>query len=225
MFQSIIDSTAGLTIENALICTTSSLVLGAVAAGLYRLNNRGASKNLMVSLVILPSLVQMVIFLVSGSVGAGIAVMGAFNLVRFRSAPGSARDICYIFYAMGIGLATGMGYIGFGIMMAIIVGAVLAVLSFIPQFNRKSSAKQLRILIPEDMDYTHCFDDIFGEYLSSVKMTLAKTTNMGTVFDLRYEAILKDDSKEKELLDKIRTRNGNLTVSFGMMIDNRAADL
>ncbi len=220
MFTSIIDSTTGLTMESTLICTAVSIVLGAAAAGLYRLNNPRGSKNLTAALAVLPALVQAVIMLVSGSIGAGIAVMGAFNLVRFRSAPGSARDICFIFYAMAIGLATGMGYIGFAAMIAVLIGVVLVVISFLPAFRRRGTLKQLRVLIPEDMDYTGCFDDIFAEYLSSYKLTLAKTTNMGTIFDLRYEIVLKDAAKEKELLDMIRTRNGNLMVSCGILIDN-----
>ena len=164
MFTSIIDINSGLTGKTALICTLASLVFGAVAMLIYRINNKAASKNLMVSLVVLPTLVQAVIMLVNGSVGAGIAVMGAFNLVRFRSTPGSSRDICYIFYAMGIGLATGMGYLGFAGMITLAVGIVLVALSFIPAFSVGNKAKLLRILIPEDMNYTDCFDDIFAEY-------------------------------------------------------------
>jgi uncharacterized membrane protein YhiD involved in acid resistance len=148
--------------------------------------------------------------------------MGAFNLVRFRSTPGTSRDICYIFYVMGIGLATGMGYVGFAIMIAIIIGVVLGVLSLIPAFNTKvKSSKLLRVIIPEDMDYTDCFADIFGEYLHSVKLLQAKTTNMGTLYELKYEIKLNDETKEKELMDKIRERNGNLTVACGLIPENR----
>ena len=220
MFGSIIETT-GLTVQSAVICTLASLVLGFAAAMLYRLRNPHASRNLMVSMVVLPALVQAVIMLVNGSVGAGIAVMGAFNLVRFRSTPGSSRDICFIFYAMGIGLATGMGYVGFAVMLAVVVGAVLAVLTFLPAFNARGGAKQLRIMIPEDLNYMDCFDDIFAEYLSSWKLMQAKTTSMGTLFDLRYEVVLKDASREKELIDKIRVRNGNLTVCCGVLTADR----
>lgn len=220
MFNSIIDL-SGLTVKSAVICTLTSLVLGFAAAMLYRLRNQHASRNLMVSMVVLPALVQAVIMLVNGSVGAGIAVMGAFNLVRFRSTPGSSRDICFIFYAMGIGLATGMGYIGFAVLLAVVVGAVLAGLTFLPAFCARDSAKQLRIMIPEDLNYMDCFDDIFAEYLSSWKLMQAKTTSMGTLFDLRYEVVLKDATREKELIDRIRTRNGNLTVCCGVLPADR----
>ena len=220
MFESIISTSEGLTAQSAIILTAVSIVFGGIAAAVYRITNRHYSKNLMVALVVLPALVQAVIMLVNGSVGAGIAVMGAFNLVRFRSAPGSARDICCIFYAGGIGLATGMGYVGFAAVYAVIIGALLTVLSFIPAFGTKRSAKLLRVLIPENLDYTDCFKDIFDEYLASVSVIQAKTTNMGTMYDLKYEIVLRDNLKEKELLDKIRTRNGNLTVSCGLLPEN-----
>ena len=220
MFESIISTSEGLTAQSAIILTAVSIVFGGIAAAVYRITNRHYSKNLMVALVVLPALVQAVIMLVNGSVGAGIAVMGAFNMVRFRSAPGSARDICCIFYSVGIGLATGMGYVGFAAVYAVIIGALLTVLSFIPAFGTKRSAKLLRVLIPENLDYTDCFKDIFDEYLASVSVIQAKTTNMGTMYDLKYEIVLRDNLKEKELLDKIRTRNGNLTVSCGLLPEN-----
>ena len=219
MFDTII-STDGLTPITAVLCTAASLGFGLLAALLYRLKNRRASKSMMVTLMIMPALVQAVIMLVNGSVGAGIAVMGAFNLVRFRSAPGSARDICYIFYAMCIGIAAGMGYLGFAALIAVCIGAVFAVLSFIPCFGSAARKKQLRITIPENLDYNGIFDDIFSEYLSGCELTHVKTTAMGTLFDLRYEIIEKDVSREKEMIDKLRARNGNLAISIGNMPEN-----
>lgn len=220
MFSSIIDNTVGLTAQSTIFCTLTSAVLGFVAALLYRLNNPRASKNLMVTLVVLPVLVQSVIMLVNGSVGAGIAVMGAFNLVRFRSAPGTSREICYVFLAMGIGLATGMGYLGFAVIITLAAGLILALLGFTPAFGIVRSAKLLRILIPEDLDYMTCFKDIFEEYLSSSRLVMSKTVSMGTLYELRYEIILKNAEKEKEFLDKIRVRNGNLTVACSILTDN-----
>lgn len=220
MFSSIIDTTTGLTAQSAVFCTLTSAVLGLVASFLYRLNNPRASKNLMVSLVVLPVLVQAVIMLVNGSIGAGIAVMGAFNLVRFRSAPGTSRELCYVFLAMGIGLATGMGYLGFAVIITVAVGVILAVLGFIPAFGIVKTAKLLRILVPEDVDYMTCFKDIFAEYTYKVRLIMSKTVSMGTLYELRYEIILKNAEKEKEFLDKIRVRNGNLTVSCSVLTDN-----
>lgn len=218
MFDSIIAG-SGLELSSALICTAVSLGLGALAALLYRAGTKQPSRSLMITLIVLPTLVQAVIMLVNGSIGAGIAVMGAFNLVRFRSAPGCARDISFIFYAMCIGLATGMGYIGFAVLLAVIVGAVLTVLSLIPWFRRGSQRKLLRITIPEDLNYNGAFDDIFAEYLSRCELIQVKTTAMGTLFDLRYSVTEKDPAREKEMLDKLRTRNGNLAISLGIFPD------
>lgn len=218
MFDTIIPA-SGLDAATSLICTGTSLALGILAAVLYRLGTKRYSKSLAITLIVLPALVQTVIMMVNGSVGAGLAVMGAFSLVRFRSAPGSAKDISFIFYAMCIGLATGMGYIAFAVMLAVIVGAALAILSFIPAFKSDRKRKLLRITIPEDMNYTDAFADIFDEYLTSNELVSVKTTAMGTLFDLRYEIVEKDASREKELIDKLRTRNGNLTISIGLVPD------
>lgn len=220
MFSSIIDQTTGLDAYSAIICTLTSAILGFIAAMLYRLNNPRASKNLMVTLVVLPILVQAVIMLVNGSIGAGLAVMGAFNLVRFRSAPGTSRELCYIFLVMGVGLATGMGFIGFAVLITVVAGIILAILGFTPAFGIVRTAKMLRVLIPEDMDYSVCFKEVFAEYVSRSRLIMSKTVSMGTLYELRYEIILKDADREKEFLDKIRVINGNLTVACSILIDN-----
>lgn len=215
-FDTIIGSD-GLTVTSMLICTAASLLLGLGAAAVYRLRTRKPSRNMFVTMLVLPVLVQAVIMLVNGSIGAGVAVMGAFSLIRFRSAPGSARDICFIFYAVCIGLATGMGYIAFAVLIAVIIGAVLTAVSFTPWFRNASRRKLLRVLIPEDLDYTGIFDDIFAEYLSEHELVQVKSTAMGTLFDLRYYVTEKDDSREKEMLDHLRERNGNLTISLSAL--------
>lgn len=222
MFDTIIPA-EGLDLGTSLICTGISLALGILAAFLYRIGTKKYSGNLFITLIVLPALVQTVIMMVNGSVGAGVAVMGAFSLVRFRSAPGNARDICFIFYSMCIGLATGMGYIAFAVLLAVLVGIVLAVLGIVPRFSEPRRKKQLRITIPESMNFTDAFTDIFDEYLSSHELVMVKTTAMGTLFDLRYEIVEKDPSREKELIDNLRTRNGNLAISIGLAPDSTDA--
>ncbi len=219
MFSSIIEST-GLTAQSALICSLTSVIMGFWAAFLYRLNNPRASKNVMVTLTVMPLLVQAVIMLVNGSIGAGIAVMGAFNLVRFRSAPGTSRELCYIFLSMAVGLATGMGFVGFAVLIGVLAGIILALLGFSPLFGIVKTAKLVRVLVPEDMDYTVCFKEVFAEYASRYRLIMSKTVSMGTLYELRYEVILKNADKEKEFLDKIRAINGNLTVACSILTDN-----
>ncbi|MEG2642407.1 MAG: DUF4956 domain-containing protein, partial [Eubacterium sp.] len=150
-----------------------------------------------------------------GNLGTSVAVLGTFSLVRFRSVPGSAREIASIFYAMAVGLAMGMGQVLFGIIMAIIVGAVILGLNFIPSSKGRSLEKRLTILIPENLDYTDIFEDIFNQYLKKTELQSVKTTNLGSMYELEYVVVLQSADIEKEMIDAIRCRNGNLTVICG----------
>ena len=155
--------------------------------------------------------------LVNGNIGTGVAVAGAFSLVRFRSVPGTSRDICILFLAMASGIASGIGYVGYGAMFTLVIGLVILVAEkLIPSENSRKT-RLLRIMVPEDTDYSGLFDDIFEQYTSRFALNTVKTVRMGTMFDLQYTITIKDPKKEKEMLDKIRTRNGNLTVSCGIV--------
>jgi uncharacterized membrane protein YhiD involved in acid resistance len=164
--------------------------------------------------------------MVNGNIGAGVAVAGAFSLVRFRSAPGSAKEIVTIFLAMGAGLMAGMGYLGFAALFTVVMCVMFVFYNFIASVNAKSEAvnKTIKITIPEDLDYTGVFDDIFAEYTKKNELIMVKTTNMGSMFRLTYNVTLKDASKEKEIIDKIRERNGNLEIMVSKQ-ENRTAEL
>lgn len=201
-----------LTLTSFLICTGVSLLLGmgtALVAG-YRSRS---TQSLAVTLAILPAVVQAVIMLVNGSIGAGIAVAGAFSLVRFRSAPGTAREIAAIFLAMAIGLATGMGYVGLAVLLFLILaGAMLALTAM--RFGQKEDAGRiLKITIPEDLDYDGLFDDLFERYTTAHTLEKVKTTNMGTLYELRYRITLRQEPVPKVFLDELRCRNGNLNIT------------
>ena len=215
MFTSILSNVEGiLTIQDVLLCTAVSLVLGLLVAVLY--GYQGAcSKNFMMTIVLLPMLVQMVIMLVNGNLGTSVAVLGAFSLVRFRSVPGSSKEIAVIFYAMGAGLATGTGFLGFAVVMTIVVGSVFFLLEKTRFGEWKQEQKDLRIMIAEHLDYTGIFEDIFKKYTSKCSLQRVKTTNLGSMYELDYHITLKDAGKEKEMLDEIRCRNGNLTIICG----------
>ncbi len=217
MFESILqfDALTGNVVDmtdvQLLIMLAVSLLLGAVVSVSYWFGGR-ASKPLAVSLLVLPVIVQMVIMMVNGNVGAGVAVMGAFNLVRFRSVPGSAREISYIFLAMSIGLATAMGYLSIAALIAVGISLLLFVLSKVPANFGQKQEKLLRIVMPEDLDYIGVFDDIFETYTSSHTIDRVKTTNLGSMFEVSYIIVLKDEKQEKAMIDDIRCRNGNLTI-------------
>lgn len=215
MFTSILSNVDGiLTIQDVLLCTAVSLVLGLLVAVLY--GYQGAcSKNFMMTIVLLPMLVQMVIMLVNGNLGTSVAVLGAFSLVRFRSVPGSSKEIAVILYAMAAGLATGTGFLGFAVVMTIVVGSVFFLLEKTRFGEWKQEQKDLRIMIAEHLDYTGIFEDIFKKYTSKCSLQRVKTTNLGSMYELDYHITLKDAGKEKEMLDEIRCRNGNLTIICG----------
>ena len=217
VFTSIIDSSAtALTSGSFLICSAASLVLGLIIAFVY-MYKHNYSKNFVVTIALLPIIVQMVIALVNGNIGAGIAVMGVFNLVRFRSIPGSAKDIGTVFFAMAVGLATGMGYITLAALFTVVVSIanIIFVTSPLGQKMGKSIDRSLKIAIPEDMDYISLFDDLFDKYTSKSELINVKTTNMGSLYQLEYSITLKNQDDEKLFLDEVRTRNGNLTVQCG----------
>lgn len=215
MFTSILNSEMGnMTISNNLICLAVSLVCGFIIALIYMYKST-YSKSFVTSLVILPALVQVVITIVNGNLGASVAVMGAFSLVRFRSVPGSSKDITAIFFAMAVGLANGMGYVTYSGVIVLVVGIVFFVLNLSKFGETKKNYKNLKVLIPENLDYTSVFDDLFDKYLDKYELIKVKTTDLGSMYELTYYITLKDSKQEKEFLDEIRCRNGNLTIICG----------
>ena len=226
IFGGVLDTAAqGLSIANFLMCLGAALITGIVIALFYMYKN-DCSKSFAVTLAVLPSIVCVIIMMVSGSIGAGVAVAGTFSLVRFRSAPGSAREICAIFLAMATGIALGMGYIGYALLFALLISGASTVLVRTSFGEKRESnlEKTLRITIPEDLDYAGVFDDLFEEYTQEHRLTSVKTTNMGSLFKLSYDLTLKDLTAEKEFIDQLRCRNGNLEISSSIR-DSRPNEL
>ncbi len=216
IFKGIFDTslTSVIELKDFMICVLVSLIIGLVLSLSYTYKSR-STKSFAVTLALLPAVVCVVIMMVNGNIGAGVAVAGAFSLVRFRSVPGSATEIVAIFIAMGAGLVAGMGYLAYASLFAIIMCFVFFIYN-ISRFGTNkliSTEKIMRITIPEDLDYTGVFDDIMEEYTSSYEILDVKTTNMGSLFKLTYNITIKDLTKEKEFIDKLRCRNGNLEIS------------
>lgn len=209
---------SAITTGDFIYCTAASLILGLIIAFAFNFKQK-KTKSFMMTLALLPVIVQVVIMLVNGNIGTGVAVMGAFSLVRFRSAPGSAMDICAIFLSMAVGLATGTGHIVLAIVLALSVGVLNIIYMLLPFGKNDTAQKELTITIPESLDYTEVFDDIFDKYLSNCELISVKTTNMGSLFKLKYRIDLKADANEKKLIDELRCRNGNLEIMCA-----RAAD-
>ena len=211
MFNSIIGD--ALTPTSFAICLGIALALGIVVAVTHQKTTRSSS-NFITTLAVLPMLVAMAIMLVNGNLGAGVATVGVFSLVRFRSIAGNSRSILSVFFAMAIGLAVGVGYIAFAALFTVAVSAIIAFLKFINFGETSHEDKKLVVLIPEDIDYTDVFDDVFAHYTTSHTLEKSKTTNMGSMYELTYRIGLKKKVNEKEFIDKIRVKNGNLKVAL-----------
>lgn len=208
------DMTTVISVTDFLLCVGTALIIGLLMAFSYMYKTR-YTKSFVITLALLPAVVCVVIMMVNGNVGAGVAVAGAFSLVRFRSVPGTAKEISTIFLAMGAGLICGMGYLGFAVLFTILMCAIFLVYNSFDFGAKKNTAiyKSFRITIPEDLDYTGVFEEIFKDYTFSCELVKVKTINMGSMFRLTYNVVLKDPAKEKELIDKLRCRNGNLEIN------------
>ena len=199
------------TLERLLFCTVCSLIFGLAVALAYMFRNK-YSPSLAATLVVIPAIVQIIITIVNSNVGAGIAVLGAFSLVRFRSIPGNARDISYLFFAMALGFVTGMGHVFYALVFLLLVGSVGLLLTCTRFGQRGADVRVLRITIPENLDYDGLFDEIFDKYARSAELEKVRTTNMGSLYELTYLVRLKSASIPKEFMDELRCRNGNLNI-------------
>lgn len=216
LFAGIFEGSESIAVGSFLLCIGVSLVIGAALAWVYSIGARH-SRSFLTTLALLPSVVCVIIMMVNGNVGAGVAVAGAFSLVRFRSLPGTAREIGAIFIAMGAGLVTGMGYLGLAVLFTVILcAATLAAGRIVSAGEPEVPGKVLHITIPENLDYSGVFDEILNQYTDNYELTNVKTTNMGSLFKLTYNVILKKDASEKEMIDALRCRNGNLEIQMSM---------
>ena len=198
-----------------ILCIAVSLMIGAFITWVYTYKSRYTA-SFAITLAMLPAVVCIVIMMVNGNVGAGVAVAGAFSLVRFRSVPGTAKEIGTIFLAMAAGLIAGMGYLGFAVLFSLIMGLVMLMLNITGFGTHKKATndKTLKITIPEDLNYGEVFDDLFKQYLTRCEVIAVKTSNMGSLYKLTYHITLKDQKQEKKFIDELRCRNGNLGISI-----------
>ena len=219
MFNSVIPN--AMTLSAFLMCIFAALVLGVLTALVFSFRNKH-SGSLILALAVLPPIVTLVIMMVNGNIGAGLAVAGTFSLVRFRSAPGTAREICGLFMSTAIGITCGMGFIGIAAVFFLVMAVFLVLLSLFRFGETAASSRQLKITIPENLDYDGLFDDIFEKYTSRHELVRVKTTNMGTLYELTYTINLKTPEVSKQFIDDILCRNGNLNIICGRASDKDA---
>ncbi len=216
LFQGIFDTanTSTISLGKFLLCMGISLLCGIILSLCYTHRTR-YTRSFLATLMMLPTVVCVVIMMVNGNIGAGVAVAGAFSLVRFRSVPGSAKEITMLFLAMGAGLICGMGYLAYGVLFTLILSLICLLWAHFSLGVQKNSAlyKTLRITVPEDLDYSQVFDEVLTQHTTACELTRVKTTNMGSLFRLTYDLTMKPGTNEKEMLDALRCRNGNLEIT------------
>lgn len=215
LFQGLFDSDMStvISIPLFLLCVFCSLIIGFLLAITYMYRSR-YSKSFVVTLAVLPAIVCVVIMMVNGNIGTSVAVAGTFSLVRFRSVAGTAREIGSIFLAMAAGLIAGMGYLGYALIFTLLLSMVTILYSYLNFGADKNNYKLLHITIPEDLDYTDVFKEPLTKYTSSWELVQVKTTNMGSLFRLTYALTLQDAALEKEFINELRCRNGNLEITI-----------
>ena len=214
MFTSVLETTGGISTAAAIECIVFAIVLGFVISLIYIFSDRKKkySSHFAFSLAILPVIVCVVIMVVGSDIARAISLGGVFALVRFRSVPGDSKDITNVFFAMVVGLACGMGYVPLAAIVTVIIGVVYFVLNFTQYGVRRCETKQLRITVPENLNFNGAFDDLFGEYATNVELEQIKTTNLGTLYELTYSIDMKKNVDEKAFIDSLRCRNGNLNI-------------
>ena len=213
MLESIFESVGNgsVNLGDCLICIVVSIVLGAIISFTHKATTKTTS-NFLLTLALLPVLVQVVIMLINGNLGTSLAVAGAFSLIRFRSMPGNSKEIISVFWAMTIGLALGMGYVAYSVIITVIVAILFIILSKFLSSTYDALNRKVKIVIPENLDYEEVFNDLFEKYTDKYDLLKVKTTNMGSMYELTYNVNMKKDKKAKEFMDEIRVRNGNMLV-------------
>ena len=216
MLDSVISTS--MTLSAFLICEIAAVVLGLLTALIFTVRGHHTS-SFAVTLATLPPMVTLVIMLVNGNIGAGLAVAGTFALVRFRSVPGTAKEIAALFMSVAIGLTCGMGYVTIAAIFFVIMAIFVLLLTFLRFGEGSESYRRLKIIIPENLDYEDLFEDIFEKYTRDHSLVRVKTTNMGTLYELSYDIHLKNTGISKQFIDEIRCRNGNLNIICGREAD------
>lgn len=218
MLETIISSTTGesFTITNALIVIITSIFLGLVISFVYMKTNKknGYNSGFTTTLVMLPVIISIIILLVGNNIARAFSLAGAFSIIRFRSAPGDPKDISYVFFTLAVGLTCGMGYIGYAVIFTAILSTLMFVLDIAKFTSPKGKSMHLKITIPEDLNYDGVFDEVLNTYTNTYQIERIRTRDFGALFELNYMIQLKDDINQKQFLDELRCRNGNLNISL-----------
>lgn len=219
MFESIFDTVTSdttFTVWNLLLSMGTSLVLGVLISIVYIKTHKSKtpSQSFSLTLVVLPAIITIIILLVGNSVARAFSLAGAFSIIRFRSTPGDPKDITYVLFTMAVGLSCGMGYILYGVIVALVLCVVIVILEAVKFGRVKATQKLLKITVPENLDYQNAFDGILNKYTEYCKLIKVRTTDLGSLYELQYVITSKDSMDEKSFIDDLRCRNGNLNITL-----------
>ncbi len=214
MFDSVLDGSIG----SVMLCLVIALVCGCILAFFYALKNKRFSKSMVMTLILLPAVVQAMIILINGSLGTGLSVLGAFSLVRFRSVQGNSKDITYIFLAMAVGIAVGVGQIYFALILTLILCVISLIIKVVPLGDEKGGSEiHLKVVLPDDISFKDEFAPVFEKYAKTYEVLTIKTSQLGSLFTVEYNVVLKEKNTEKELIDDLRIKNSNLPIVCNSM--------
>ena len=207
-----------LTVSNSLVALLAAFAVGILISLVYmRTHKNGSpSQSFALTIVILPAVISVIILLVGSNIARAFSLAGAFSIIRFRSVPGDPKDIAYVLFALAAGLACGMGYLTFGFLFTLVVCLVMLILNAIKFGQGRTTGKLLKIVIPENLDYQNALEDVLNQYTVSHDLIKVKTTDLGSLYELVYQVTTRDDRKEKDFIDELRCRNGNLTITLVM---------
>lgn len=220
MLETLLSGTAGesLTFTNTLIIIAASIALGIAISLVYIKTHKkeGYAPSFTITLIMLPVIISIIILLVGNNVARAFSLAGAFSIIRFRSAPGDPKDISYVFFTLAVGLACGMGYVGYATIFTVVLCGLMVTLDMVKFAVPQSNSMQLKIIVPENLNYEDVFDDVLARYTSNWKMERVRTKEFGAVFELTYRVSIKKNASRKQFIDELRCKNGNLNISLGI---------
>ena len=203
-----------ITFQGMIATLATSLLFGFILGVTYLITQKkeGYQRSFIITLVMLPVILSMIIVFVGSNLARAFSLAGTIAVIRYRSVPGDPKDIGYVFFAVGAGLACGVGLFGYGAIFVLVLSVVLVIIEKLNFAKPSNKRKILKITVSEDMNYQNAFDDILTEYTLDYNLVKIKTTELGSLFELVYHITMDDKINERDFINKLRCVNGNLSI-------------
>lgn len=219
MIDSLFTTTASVTelsFSDAILTLLLSFALGAMISITYMKTQTVYTQSFALTMIVLPTIVAIIILLIGSNIARAFSLAGAFSIIRFRSAPGDPKDIAFVLFTMAAGLACGVGAYGYAVLFTIVLCLLMFLLKAVKFGSKSSTQKLLKVTIPENLSYEEAFAEVFNVFSVQYELRKVRTTELGSLYELVYAVTLDPSTNQKELLDAIRCRNGNLDISLTM---------